>query len=129
MSTVTKTIYQEGPAHINLHVYLEGDGSELTDYVIIDPLLLEPALTTKARLAIEGFWYSLSGFSLSFEFDDLTDKPGWVLTPDGSGRDDFTGFGGIRDKSGLDGTGKILVTSSGMGAGDKGFFVIRVRKT
>ena len=113
------------------HIFIESDGAsgELTDSVLIDPVA-DLGLTSSARLSIEMVTYNFSGFDARIEFDTglVADKIIWVL-PEGSDNEiDFNPWGGLKDQSGVDGTGKIQITTNGFtAAGDQGSMLIIVR--
>jgi hypothetical protein len=129
---VTKLI--DGPRHAVIHVYVRSDGAsaDLTDYVLIDPATdLTPSPGGVPSLTIEHLQYDLSGFNAELEFEYLTDDTGaWVMADGSAGCFDFGSFGGLKDRSNvLDGTGKLMLTTSGLSnAGDKGTVIIKVRK-
>lgn len=132
MAQAAITKITDGNRSATFHVFIEGDGSgELSDLVIIDPeTSFDESIEGVPTLTIERLWHVFSGFSAKLEFDYLTgDTPAWVM-PDGSAgsKFDFYKFEGIKDRSAVDGQGKIKITTVGLGLGDFGSFMIRVRK-
>jgi len=130
-NTVTITKINEGPRNAVFHIYLASDGAEgeLTDQVIIDPVA-DLGLSTEERMVVDSICYSLSGFDARVEFDTglVEDKMIWLLTPNNSFID-FTKFGGLKDRSGLDGTAKLQITTTGFSdATDQGSIVIHARR-
>lgn len=132
MSTeVTKTVLLDGPRHSIIHFYLKGGGAdgELTDYELLDPTVdLDPP---SDRLVIEHVLYDFAGFDATLEFDSgLPDSTMiWVL-PEGSNNSvDFMPVGGFADRSGLDGTGKLLISTIGLTeTTDQGSIILKLRK-
>jgi hypothetical protein len=124
--SVTKTL--EGRKTV-FHVYLASDGAEgdLEDYVLCDPVDL--GLDSSARLSVEHIIYSLSGFEAKIEFDTglIEDKMIWLIT--GQDTVDFRPIGGLKDRSSaLDGTGKLLLNTSGFSeVDDQGSLIITVK--
>lgn len=113
------------------HVFFESDGvsGELTDYVLVDPVA-DLGLKSTARLAIEKMTYNFAAFDARVEFDSglVADKMIWVLPASGDNHVCFDAWGGLKDQSGLDGTGKIQITTKGFGtAGAQGSLLLMVR--
>jgi hypothetical protein len=113
------------------HIFFESDGvsGELTDYVLVDPIA-DLGLKSTARLAIEMMTFSLDGFDARIEFDSglVADRMIWVLPENGDNHVCFDAWGGLKDQSGLDGTGKIQITTSGFAtAGSQGSLLLMVR--
>lgn len=128
-NTVTITKLVDGPRSAVFHVYIKGDGSgELTDQVLIDPATdLSP---TDTALTVEEIWYDCVGFDSMLEFDATADTPIWKIpAASSSNYIDFRSFGGIKDRSGAGATGKIQITTAGLGAAtDEGTIIIKVRR-
>lgn len=126
--TVTVTKILPGNHRSQFHIYLLGDGLELTDKVLVDPID-DLGLKSTARLSIERLQYNLAGFVARIEFDAglVDDKMIWVLPQADGGKTDFDFWGGLNDRSGLDGTGKIQITTTGFDAGDQGSILMQVR--
>ncbi len=121
---------EQGPRNAIFHIYLESDGAtgELEDEVIIDPATI--GLLSTDRLVLQKITFGLSGFDARIEFDTgvVEDKMIWVLTP-GNSFVDFTSFGGLKDFSGLDGTAKVQITTTGFTSlGDQGSIVLEMKK-
>jgi len=110
-------------------VYLKNDGSgEVTDSIIIDPLVDLIDRKNPKGLVIEKIWYDINGFSVRLEFDDLIDSPIWTCSSSNN-YVDFQPFGGLSDASGLDGTGKIMLTTTGFINGMQGSMILKVRRS
>ena len=109
---IVKTLLSDGPSKAILSVFLRSDGieGELDNYVLLDPL--EDLTPPADKLAILQIWYSFSWFDGFLSFDDLVDFPSWNLTRDTDGYFDFRYFGGITDRSGIDHTGKLLLSTT-----------------
>ena len=126
---VTTTLL-DGQEHVILHVYMRSDGAELVDTILLDPTDLNPPCK---RLAVEQILYDFAGFDARIEFDSglVEQTLIWVL-PEGSGSGyrDFKPFGNFVDRSGLDGLGNLLITTTGFTAVgiDQGSMILRVKK-
>jgi len=129
MSNIVKTLISDGPSKAIITVYLESDGveGELTNYVLLDP---EVDFTPPAdQMSILQVWCSLSWFDALLSFDDLVPFPSWLLTRDASNYHDLRYFGGIKDRSGIDHTGKLLLSTIGFDViGSTGTLVIELKK-
>ena len=121
-NTVNARVIEEGGKNVVVHVYIASDASgELTNEVIFDP--------AGRRLAIEKVWSSLAGFDVLVAFDSIPDAPVWVCTDGGSNHSCFMNIGGLKDPGGLDATGKLIFTTTGLTvAGDKGVVILKMRK-
>lgn len=132
--TVAITKLLEGPRHVILHVYLKSDGisSDLKKEVLLDPHsddLLTP-LAKGPSLVVEDIVYDFAGFDASLQFDSglINDNYIWVLPEGSSEKVDFKPFGGFKDRSGKDGTGKLTITTFGLlSIGDQGSMIIKLR--
>lgn len=117
--------------HSVVHVYIESDGAsaDLVDQVLIDPVA-DLKLKSSARPVVEGVCHSFVGFDARLEFDSglVDDNMIWVLSSQSAGEVDFVPYSGLKDLSGLDGTGKLQITTSGLSsAGSMGSMFIRLR--
>lgn len=127
MISTTKLL--DGPRHAIFHFYMTGDLGELADTVLIDPQV--DITPTCKRMSIEEILYDFAGFDAIIEFDSglMQDNLIWVLPEGSSNHVDFRCFGGFYDRSGVDGTGKLLITTSGFTtSGDQGSMIIKLRK-
>lgn len=111
--------------------YFDSDGSsgDFTDKVLVDPVD-DLGLPSTTRLHIERIQYNLSGFSARIEFDTglVDDKQIWVLTEGTDNFVDFLPWGSLIDLSGADGTGKIQITTTGLGSvSDQGSLLIQIK--
>ena len=128
---VNITLVNNGPRNVVAHVYLESDGAsgELVDHVLIDPVA-DLGLTSSARLSIKSIKSGISGFVARVEFDTglVDDKMIWVITEHNSNID-FKDIGGLEDRSGVDGTGKLQITTTGFtAAGDQGSIIFQIKR-
>ena len=132
--TVAVTKLLEGPRHVVLHVYFKSDGisSDLNKVTLIDPHsddLIKPLLKGPG-LVVEEIVYDFAGFDASLQFDSglINDNYIWVLPEGSSERVDFRPFGGFKDRSGKDGTGKLTITTFGLlSIGDQGSMIVKLR--
>ena len=119
-NTVTVRTLEEGPRNVIVHVTLESDG--VTGEVVNQKIL------EGSRFVIMGVKSSLSGFDVVLSFDDLTDIPAWICTPE-SKPQDFFSIGGIADPGGLDSQKTLLLSTKGFtSTDDRGTMIIHVRK-
>jgi hypothetical protein len=134
MAQIAITRLADGPRNAIYHIALQGDGTgDLVDVAVIDPATdFDPPLPAVPSLRIARLIYDLTGFDAYLEFDYLaTDTPIWTMTGNNGGSDlDFCSFGGLSDRSlELDGSGKLLLSTSGLGLGDRGSIIIMAKKS
>jgi len=136
MNTVNIRKLIDGPRHALFLVFIKSDGTgtELVDQTIIDPRLdLSPQLVKGQVLSLVKVWYGLAGFDVKIGFKSDAQPymvPVWVI-PAGtlSGHVNFSEFGGISDKSGIDSSGKIVISTNGLATpADQGSLIIKVSK-
>jgi hypothetical protein len=129
-NTVNTTLLLTGPRNVVLFIYLESDGTsgELTGEVILDPATLVPPSPGGEDFILVETWSELSGFDALLSYEAVAPgapMPVWSFTPTGRGHQCFKDFGGIPDLSGLDATGKVLLSTNGFTAsGDRGSLVL-----
>ena len=132
--TVAVTKLLEGPRHVILHLYFKSDGisGDLNKFVLIDPHSddLIKQLDSKPSFVVEEIVYDFAGFDASLQFDSglINDNYIWVLPEGSSERVDFRPFGGFKDRSGTDGSGKLTITTFGLlSIGDQGSMILKLR--
>lgn len=129
-NTVNITTLLDAKRHAIVHVYIKSDGveGEVVDQIIIDPATLVPPQAAVAKFDIEEIWWDFTGFGVRFEFNSIPDYPIWTCNEQGS-YVDMRSFGGLKDRSGMDGSGALQITTFGLdSANDQGTFVIKIRK-
>jgi hypothetical protein len=127
---VTKLI--EGQRDAYFHIYILGDGSatELTNETVVDPTVdLNPTMDHVPTFTLVEVWYSVPQGNLILSFNDLNPTQMWVLNGNDSNHISFDKFGGLKDTSGIDGTGTLLVSTVGLQTGSKTMsMVVKLRK-
>lgn len=130
--TVAVTKLLDGPRHAIFHVYLKCDGltGELADQIIIDPANLSPSQKPNSRFRLDKIWWDLNGFGVRFEFNNIPDTPIWTCAPNCGPYIDFTeALGGLPDKSGLDGSAALQISTYGFdNAIKQGSLIIKIKK-
>lgn len=131
-NTVDTTVVLDGPRHTIVQIFLRSDGSgqELSDYVLIDPVTDFGLLRTQ-RFSIDEILFNLAGFDAMLSFDTglLTKNMIWVLPEGASNYVDFRPFGGFKDRSEREGTGKLLISTLGFTSVNAfGSLVLKIRK-
>lgn len=130
-NTVSITTLLDGPKHAIVHVYLKCDGleGEVVDHLIFDPATLFPPQNPVPKFVIEQIWHDLSGFGVRLEYNSIPDTPIWTCGEGESCHMDFREFGGLKDRSGLDGSGGLQITTFGFdNAIKQGTMVVKIRK-
>lgn len=130
---VVKTKFRDSTRGAIFHFYLESDGlsGELTNYTLIDPAAdFAKALSAGQHLTVTQMWSSVAGFDCTFKYDALEDVAIWVAPrAPAPSYADFRYFGGLKDRSGADPTGKLTLTTSGFAnTGSVGVLTIEVVK-
>lgn len=126
-NAITSQTITDGDRNTVLKIYISGDGTgEETDTVVFDASAVVPSADSCSIMNVEGY---LVGFSALLEFDATTDVPAINLPGD----DQFCfeldrRYSGIPNNAGTGKTGDITMTTTGLGAGDIGWFVIEVKK-
>lgn len=127
-NTVTKTVILDGGRNLVVLVNISGDGSgEETNTLLVDRSAFDPVDGTE--LVIERVAGLVSGFTAALSFDALTDLV-FLRLPDGKDFDHcWSEFAGVSSNKALDqANGDILLTTSGLGNGDVGTFILQMRK-
>jgi hypothetical protein len=134
---VQRTILVDSQRHAVVHIIIAADGSgDITNEVMIDPNTdFQPATFQPISLAVDQIWWDCSvANGSSFTGRLLFEAPSpflvWALSQSpGDSHSDFRDFGGIKDKSGIDGTGRLLMSTTGFGD-PTGFFslILSVKK-
>jgi len=132
MNIVTVKTLLSGPRHIILAVYIRSDGAtgDLEKETLVDPVA-DLGLKPGSRLTLECLVHNFSGFDACIEFESglTSNNFKWVLSEGTDSEIDFAPFGGLIDDSGLDGTGKLQITTTGLSAStDQGSLLIKARK-
>lgn len=120
----------DGSRLVVLQVYIKGDNSgELVNEVLADPASLYPKMASKPCFSILEIDYDFSGFDVQLAYDSTPDQPIWNLPmASSSNHEDFRHMGGLADRSGLDGTGKLLISTKGLSVNKHGSFTITMKK-
>jgi hypothetical protein len=127
---VTITELLNGPKYRVIHVYISSDGhsGDEADTAIMVP----PPQQGMVReiYVLEEIISGLNGFACALKFEYLLSGTFIWVVPPLSHCQDFTGIGGLADRSNaMDGTGKVLLSTVGMGdIGDMGSLVLKFRK-
>jgi len=128
---ITITKLMDGPRNAVFHVYIKGDGvsEDITDGVLVDPTQsFDPSQKSIPSITVEKILYNLVGFDAKLEFDYLvSDTPLWALSGGQENKVCFKDWGGLKDRSAIDGSGKLMVSTSGLIDGF-GTMLIHVRK-
>jgi hypothetical protein len=144
---INTTIISEGTQKAVIHWYFESNGidGELTNYQIFDPATdfnvpWVPQLDTSynqaagSRLApfqmtLLQSWSSASWFDFTISFDGTIVSPTLVIARDADFYMDFRYFGGLKDRTNPDPTGRLLVTTRDFAPlGSNGFLVLEIKK-
>lgn len=118
------TTLQDGPRFNVTHVYIQSDGAagDLDSYELAAP--------AEGRFTIESIRWAFTGFSAKLHFEILVDDTLIWVIPESSGNYiDFREIGGLKDRSATDGTGRILISTTGLATvGDEGSIILKLKK-
>jgi len=131
MNTFNKKIINDGSKYIVLAVYIKSDGAsgDFDGEVLIDPV--DFGLKEGYRLRLQEVDYSFSGFDavLEFETGESWTNLKWVLSESSNMAVDFQKWGNLIDDSPFTGSGKLLISTTGLTSStDQGSLFLRVSK-
>ena len=119
------TTIQNGERNKILHVFIDDSGE------IVDGQISNPDDDGGEKYTLKSITYALTGFKANLKFEYLqSDTFIWVLPEGISEEVCFDRYSGIKDRNGLDGSGRILIDTVGIVAGDKsaGSLIIHLTK-
>lgn len=120
----TQTIV-DGSSNLVVKIHIDGDGTgDEAVTVLIDASTYSPAFTNSRLMHIHS---NLVGFSAELIWDATTNVHAWIC-PDYDQDQDFTHVGGIPNNTGAGRTGDVLITTTGLGAGDTGHIMLWFKK-
>lgn len=122
-NTITTQTLNNGPRNLTIKVTIEGDGTgEEASTQLVDISSFD---ADEARInSVTG---SLNGFAVHLEWDATANVQAWTL-PEGESFADFRPIGGIQNDAGAGKTGDIDFSTTGLGDGDKGSFLLELVK-
>lgn len=129
-NTLTKRTLVDGPRNLVVSLVLQSDGSEETDYVLVDASTYSPAFTDCAVMKVD---YSIVATVtaahpvVTLEWEATTDVPFVTLGPNDECYD-WCDVGGISNNAGSGKNGDILLTTTGLATGDAISLTIHVKK-
>ena len=135
--SVKITKIMDGPKNVIVQVYISSDGVELNNEVLYDPKA-EAGLGTGGgagipRFVLEQVVYSFAGFDATIGFYNAPpeDSLMWVLPEGAPSNFDFRPFGGLKDRSAMDGTAQLVMSTSRLADGQdifNGSLMLLLRK-
>ena len=125
-NAITSQTFVDGNRVTEVKYNIVGDGSgEETKTVLYDASTFTAQAIDNAVTSIE---YCLVGFSAQLYWDASTDVPLLSLAEGSESREHFNYVGSIANNSGTGKTGDILISTSGLGSGDHGFIILRIKQ-
>lgn len=127
-NTITKTTIIDGVRNLVIMLNISGDGSgDETNTLIMDRSTFAP--TDGIEIVVEKVAGNLNGFTAALSFDATTDLI-FASCPATWFEYDWKCFGGVSsNKSGAGTNGDILLTTVGLGSGEKGTILIEMKKS
>lgn len=128
-ATVTSQTILDGTKTLIVKIHIDGDAAgDLTDYVLVDASTFTPAYTNCSLRLLHAL---LSGFTAHLLWDATTNVE-IINVPDYEvhySQDEIMGrIGSLPNNAGAGKTGDILITTSGLAAGDHGTMVLEITK-
>lgn len=124
MALVSQTIH-DGDRYLTIKIHItDNAGGEYTNGVLIDISALAASATT---LSINRLTASLTGFACALHWDATTNVD-IIQLPEGEDIYDFTLHGGLTNNAGAGITGDILISTTGLAAGDEGTIILELKK-
>lgn len=124
-NTIQTQVIANGPRNLILKCYILGDGSgEETGTLLVDV-----SAYNCTSVSIRGVHSALSGFVADLVWDATTDVVALHLPDYEYNIDpDIRHFGGLPNNAGAGKTGDVLITTTGLGAGDDGSIILEMIK-
>ncbi len=131
MNTLDIKTILSGTKDLVLAIYIKSDGGDgdFDQEVLVDPA--DYGVEKGRRLRLVKVDYSFSGFDGVLEFDAGESEPNfkWVLSESSNMAVNFNDWGNLIDDSGMDGTGKLLLSTVGLTSStDQGSILLHLRK-
>lgn len=130
--TVIPTVLINGPRTALVHYYIASDGvsNDLQSAVILEPAdLFGEGADVAPVYTINQIWKEFSGFDALLSFDGGDQMEAWVLSQNSDNHIDFRCFGGLKDQSTTDATGKLLLSTNGLNMPNaKGTMIVELKK-
>jgi hypothetical protein len=129
MAIITKQTILDGSKNLVVKIHIEGDvGGDETDTVLIDASSYSPIFDGGRVMGIHS---ALVGFTAHLDWDATTnipllDIPDYEYNLNG---EQIGWFGGIPNNAGAGKTGDILISTTGLGAGDHGMIILELAKS
>lgn len=124
-NTIVRQVDLNGSVFYQLKVSIIGDGSGEETATILNATTGD--LGTNSRII--GIRAALSGFSARILFDATSDEYVYQIPSDFNVDVDFRKSGALMNSLGAGNTGDILITTSGLGAGDSGVIYLDIKKS
>lgn len=125
-NTITSQVFVDGSRNTVIKWHVSGDGTgDETATAVVDASALTPVPTQLKVMEVEA---ALVGCSAVLEFDATANQP-IISLPEGEDVYDFRDpHGGIPDPLATGTTGDIVITTTGLGAGDSATVIISCKK-
>jgi hypothetical protein len=124
-NTVEVQTINDGPKNLVIHLHIDGDGTgDLSNVNIIDISALNVPC---AKLRLVRLQAEFIGVSAELKWDATTPIH-FMVIPDYDVNMDLEYCGGIPNNAGVGVTGDVLISTTGLGAGDTGHAVMHFYK-
>lgn len=131
-NTITNTRLLANERRVIQYICISSDGTEETNLIIYDSSVVATAIGIADPLKctiVRARYVSTSALgTVHLDFDATTDVLALAMPYNGSSMDmDFKDIGGLKNTAGTGITGDILLTTTGLVAGDKITLILEVR--
>ena len=128
-NSIVKQTIVDGSKWLIVKIHIEGDGTgDEADTVLIDASTYNPVFTNESLVGLHA---NLTGFTCDLLWDAtanvaITNIPDYEVN---WSEDELPNkMGGVPNNAGAGKTGDILITTVGLGAGDHGTIVLKIKK-
>lgn len=125
---INKQTLHDGPRNLVVAVNIVGNGGEEASTLLINLSDYNGFGVFWNEVSIWHIQHQLTGFSAALEWDATANVNAAQLVAEVTEPQDYCHIGGRTNNAGAGKTGNILITTTGLGAGDKGDFVLTMRK-
>lgn len=127
VASLTPHIINDGARNLVVKTHIVGDaGGDVTNSVLIDASTFSG---TFDDLKIVGIKADLRGFSADLHWDATVNVDIVTILAEEEFDKCYRRFGGLTNNAGAGKTGDILISTTGLGAGDEGTIILEMKKS
>lgn len=127
VNTLTNHTINDGQRNLVVKTHIVGDGSgEESDTVMIDASTFVNAPTDLKIVRAQAHF---RGFSADLIWDATSNVDIFTIPAEDEFSECFRQYGGIPNNAGTGKTGDVLISTTGLGAGDEGTIILHMQKS